>query len=147
MHIRQLAAALAIVAAATFFSAPAAEAAPTIRFTKVYYDSPGVDTGSNASLSAEWARVKNFGSRARMLTSWTIRDAQGHVYTFPAFKLRPGYTVTLHTGKGTNTATNLYWGQSAYVWNNTGDRAILKNRAGTRIDRCSWAGSGSYVRC
>lgn len=63
------------------------------------------------------------------------------------FHLKPGTSVTLHTGKGTNTATNLYWGRSSYVWNNTGDTATLKNAAGTTEDTCNWGSSGSYTNC
>jgi hypothetical protein len=76
----------------------------------------------------------NHGGKARRLTGWAIRDAAGHVYRFPRFRLRPGSSVRLHTGKGRNTRRNLYWGSSWYIWNNTGDKATLKNRPGTRID-------------
>lgn len=138
---------LFVAALATVTTAVPAQAAPTIRFVKVYFDSPGDDTGANSSLNAEWARIKNFGARARTLTGWTIRDPQGHVYRFPTFTLKAGATVTLHTGRGTNTAAHVYWRQDGYVWNNTGDKAILKNRAGTRIDVCTWTGTGSYVVC
>jgi hypothetical protein len=54
--------------------------------------------------------------------------------------------VKIHTGRGTNTQTNRYWGRRAYVWN-TGDRATLKNRAGTVIDRCSYSGGDTSVIC
>ncbi|MFE9691992.1 hypothetical protein [Micromonospora sp. NPDC005806] len=35
----------------------------------------------------------------------------------------------------------------AYIWNNTGDTAYLRNSAGTSIDTCSWGSSGSYTYC
>jgi hypothetical protein len=149
-HVKTLvriASTLAMAAGATLTVAPTAQAAPVVRFTKIYFDSPGSDTGSNYSLNAEWARVKNFSSKARILTGWTIRDPQGHVYKFPTFTLRAGYSVTLHTGNGTNTATNLYWHEDNYVWNNSGDKAILRNRVGTLIDTCSFTGAGSYKIC
>jgi hypothetical protein len=69
-----------------------------MRFGWVQYDSPGSDDGSNASLNAEWVRIKNHGSTARILTGWTVHDLQGHVYTFPSFGLGPGHTVRIHTG-------------------------------------------------
>ncbi len=121
-----------------------ASAAGPLRFSRVQYDSPGSDGGSNASLNAEWARVTNYGAKARVMTGYTIRDPTGHVYRFPTFRLRSGASVTLHTGSGSNTARDLYWRQGSYVWNNTGDRAILRNRGGTQLDVCSWGdGSGS----
>jgi len=38
--------------------------------------------------------------------------------------------VTIHTGKGSNTQTDRYWGHSWYVRNNTGDRATVKDTHG-----------------
>jgi hypothetical protein len=40
-----------------------------------------------------------------------------------------------------------YWGRAAYVWNNTGDTAYVRNPSGTLIDSCSWGSSGSYTYC
>ena len=76
--------------------APSAPAA--IRITKIYFDSPGADTGSNFSLNAEWIRLRNTSARSRLLTGWKIRDAQGHVYTFGTYRLGAGLAVTVHTG-------------------------------------------------
>jgi hypothetical protein len=62
--------------------------------------------------------------------------------------LRPGATVKIHTGKGTNTAYHRYWGRGWYVWNNTGDKATLRNKAGTVKDTCAWTSRGSgYKYC
>jgi hypothetical protein len=49
-----------------------------------------------------------------------------------------GGKVTLHTGRGENTKTSLYWGSGNYVWNNTGDTATLKTSAGKTHDTCTW---------
>jgi hypothetical protein len=70
------------------------------------------------------------------------------VYTFGTFSLPAGKSVTLHTGKGSNTSTNLYWGSGNYIWNNTGDTAYLR-KAGTssNTDTCSWKSVSSYVTC
>ena len=140
MHGNRIIVGAAVLAALSLAVASPAEAAnPTLHFSQAYFDSPGSDTGSNTSLNAEWVRVKNSSSTATYtLTSWTIRDASAHVYKFPTFHLKPGASVTLHTGKGTNTGSNLYWGRSGYIWNNTGDTATLKNSSGTTKDTCSW---------
>lgn len=142
-----LAAAISAASLVTVAVQAPAEAAPAVRFTKAYVNSPGSDTRSNASLNAEWVRVKNFGTSRRTLTGWTIRDDSGKVYKFPSFSLGAGATVTLHTGSGTNTRTDLYWRQDNYVWNNSGDRARLRNASGTAIDSCSWGSVASYVVC
>jgi hypothetical protein len=109
-----------------------------IRIRAIYFNSPGVDTGTNTSLNAEWVRLKNITSTRKTLTGWTLRDASSHVYHFPTFGLAAGSTVRVHTGSGSNTASNLYWRSSFYIWNNTGDTAILKNASATTVDRCSY---------
>ena len=46
------------------------------------------------------------------------------------------------------TAAHRYWGASSYVWNNTGDKATLKNNAGAKVDTCTWGSSGpGYTSC
>jgi hypothetical protein len=132
--------------------APTAAAGPdervgATRIARVSYDSPGDDTGSNASLNAEWVAIKNTGNRARQLRRWTLRDTAGHVFHFPRFTLRPGRTVKVHTGDGGRTRRHLYWGQEWYVWNNDGDRATLRNRNGRLIDRCSWDDGSGVKAC
>lgn len=126
---------------------PADAAAGSVHFSMVYYNSPGSDRGGNTSLNAEWVRVKNTTSKTTTLTGWTIRDRSTHVYRFPTFTLKPGRSVTLHTGKGRNTSTDLYWNQSWYVWNNDGDKATLKNASGATKDTCSWSGGGASKTC
>jgi hypothetical protein len=137
---------IGLVCAATLFSlAPAATGA--IRIDRIYFDSPGADTGSNNSLNNEWIRLKNTGNSARSLTNWTVRDSSGHVYRFGTYRLRADRTVTIHTGNGSNTSRHRYWRQDNYVWNNDGDRARLKKPNGTTVDSCSYSGAGSSVTC
>jgi hypothetical protein len=70
-----------------------------------------------------------------------------HVFKFATFKLKPGEVVKVHTGKGLNSSTDLYWRSSSYIWNNDGDTATLKKKSGTVADKCSYTGAGSYVLC
>src|SRR5258708_1363861 len=106
--IRRLALIALLGIAGTAFTATAAQAA--IKFTYIQYNSPGTDTGSNTSLNAEYVTVKNTGTARHVLTGWTVRDASGHVYKFGSYSLCAGCSVKLHTGHGTNTRTNRYWG-------------------------------------
>jgi hypothetical protein len=123
-------------------------ASAAIRITKIYYNPPGADTGSNSSLNAEWISIRNTGTRARQLLGWKILDADGHRFRIGDFRLPAQTTFKLRTGSGLGSYPSvLYWGMSNYVWNNNGDTARLKNRAGTVVDRCHYAGGGSYVRC
>lgn len=106
--------------------------------TAIYFDSPGSDRGGNTSLNAEWVQIKNVTRSTKTLTHWTIRDASRHTYTFPTFTLRAGATVKVHTGSGTKSSSNLYWGQRWYIWNNTGDTAYLRNASGKTVDTCAY---------
>lgn len=55
--------------------------------------------------------------------------------------LGTGRRVYIHAGKGTNGYPDYqhrYWDRAAYVWNNSGDTAYVRNPSGTLIDSCSW---------
>ena len=60
-----------------------------------------------------------------------------HVYRFRTFSLRPGKLVRVHTGKGRNTSTDLYWGLTFYVWGDDSDTATLV-KSGTTVSACGW---------
>jgi len=129
--------------------APAADAnASLIQFGRIQYDSPGTDVHTNASVNGEYFVVKNLGSTARSLKSFTVRDAQNHVYTFSDFTLGAGKAVKIHTGKGSNTVTDRYWGLTWMVWNNLADTARLRTPGGSQIDACGWTSTGpGYKIC
>ena len=101
-----------------------AQAVTRMHIYKIQYNSPGPDNGSNSSLNAEWVQLHNRSGSRISLSGWTLRDncGCGHVYTFHNYTIRAHGYVKIHTGRGTNTQTDRYWGRSWYVWNNTGDR-------------------------
>ncbi|MGK5679088.1 lamin tail domain-containing protein [Actinoplanes sp. URMC 104] len=117
-----------------------------IQFTKIQYDSPGTDSGSNGSLNTEWVKLTNKTKAAINLNGWTVRDAQNIIYKFPSLSLPASGSVFIQTGKGTNTATHRFWGRAGktgYVWNNTGDTAYLRTAANKTIDSCKWTSQGA----
>lgn len=69
--------------------------------------------------------LKNLGSVPVNLKGWIITDEAGHTYHFPALVLQPGQEVILHTGVGTDTSHDLYWGSKRAIWNNDHDTAYL----------------------
>lgn len=147
MRSRRFAAVAACASAVALVPALPAEAASSIQIHRVYYDSPGKDTGTNTSLNAEWVQIKNKSKSTRSLTGWKLRDKAGHTYTFGSFKLGGGKTVTVHTGKGRNGTAHRYWGSRWYIWNNAGDTAYLRNSSGKTMDTCAWGSSGSSKYC
>jgi hypothetical protein len=106
---------------------------------EIYYNSPGPDHGSNASLDSEWVDLRNSSVSPVTLSNWTLRDTAGHVYTFGAYRLGPHADVRIHTGRGASTQVNLYWKHSWYIWNNNGDKATLENAARTVMSACSYS--------
>ncbi|MEV7965586.1 lamin tail domain-containing protein [Sphaerisporangium sp. NPDC088356] len=146
MRTRSLLMGAALAAGVVVVSQPAHAAGPAIQITKIYYDSPGSpDFGANSSLNGEYVRINNMTRKAVSLKGWTLRDKTNradHVYTFGAFTLGAGKTVTVRTGKGRNTTTTLYWGRSggtlAYIWNQVKDTAYVRNASGKLVDSCSY---------
>src|SRR6266545_1831471 len=131
------------VLAAALVAAPqlaqTAQAACGVSIYRIYYNSPGTDTGTNTSLNGEWIQLKNSCSTGESLSHWTINDAAGHKYTFATYTLGAGSKVKVHTGHGTNTSTDRYWGSGAYIWNNTGsETAKVRISSGTIMDSCSY---------
>ncbi|MPZ62927.1 MAG: lamin tail domain-containing protein [Propionibacteriales bacterium] len=132
-----------VTAAAVGTSAP-----PPIVIKAVRYDPPGSDTpATNAKLNAEWVKIKNRSNTTRMLTNWRLRDRQGHVYRFPTTRLGAGRWLKVHTGRGSNAPRHRYWRRDWYVWNNDGDRAVLKRANGSFVDACRWGDGDGKKEC
>ncbi|BEL11483.1 hypothetical protein Q0Z83_096740 [Actinoplanes sichuanensis] len=121
----------------------------SIQFTRIQYNSPGVDSRTNKSINGEYAQLTNKSSKAVNLKGWTVRDAAGNLYRFTSsYTLAAGKSVIVRTGKGTNTTATRYWGKSYHVWNNGGDTATLRTDAGKTIDSCRWTTAGKgYTTC
>jgi len=138
-RIRTLVGLTALIATLSATSAYATT--PPVHFTRVNFDS-GSSLLSNYYLNKEYVVIKNSSTRSRSLYQWRLVDKRtattSVVYHFPSFTLKPGAIVRVHTGKGTRTSTDLYWGLSHYVWDNKGDTTYLYRSSGTLDDTCSW---------
>jgi len=112
-------------------SAPSGAGGLTI--SDVHFDAEGPDA-DNAN--DEWVQITNDGPEAVELDSWRLRDeSASNRYDFPSgFELAPGATVTVRTGCGEDSATDLHWCASgAAVWNNDGDTAFLLDPSGNIV--------------
>ena len=104
-----------------------------VYISRVQFDAPGDD---RENLNGEWVMVGNRGEEAVLITGWTLSDKTGSgTYTFPAVLLLPLSSVTVFSGSGSMNDTALYMGRSSPLWGNSGDRAILRDGAGTIIDQ------------
>jgi competence protein ComEC len=90
---------------------------------------------SKQTNNQEYVQVKNTGTTALSMKGWKIKNkTKKHTYSFPStYTLKSKATVTIYTGRGTNSATKLYWGSGAFIWNNDGDTAYLYNAQGTLV--------------
>ncbi|ELZ98948.1 endonuclease [Haloferax mucosum ATCC BAA-1512] len=94
-------------------------------------DAPGND---NNNLNEETVTLENGGDSAIDLSGWTISDAAGSTYTFAdGTELASGATITLHTGSGSDTATDVYWERAGAVWNNGGDTVTVRDATGSEV--------------
>ena len=63
------------------------------------------------------------------MTRFSLRNKRGDAFAFPAgFQMEVGRSVRVYTGPGVNTATELYWGLGAGVWDNVSDCARVSRR-------------------
>jgi hypothetical protein len=132
--MKPLATVLAVTALAL---ATAGTAQAGIQLSKIL-PYPGVVAGdANAQVNAEYVVVKNTASRAKNVRGWFMREKKlKRTFTFPGFTLCGGCSVKIHSGHGTNTATDLYWGRSAGAWVDSGDTAILHRASGLVQGSC-----------
>jgi endonuclease YncB( thermonuclease family) len=80
-------------------------------------DPVGKDTDD---VNGEFIKIRNQGSAPVALAHWWVRDSMLRRFTFPAGTvLAPGRTVTVHVGRGTDTAEAFYWGFGAPVFENS----------------------------
>ncbi|UPM45287.1 lamin tail domain-containing protein [Halocatena salina] len=103
----------------------------TLSITEINADAAGDD---RENLNDEYVTFEHMGDQPLDLSGWTVADDAGATYTFPdGTMLDPGDELTLHTGRGSDSATDLYWGSTQPVWNNAGDTVIVRDTTGTTV--------------
>ena len=83
------------------------------------------------SLANEQVTLTNLSGQVNM-AGWTMTDGEGNQFTFPSLSLLSKGEVTVHTGRGANTPTDLYWGQTESRWA-SGKVAYLRDPSGKLI--------------
>jgi len=115
--------------------------AADVRLVRIVYNPDGDD------VAGERVEIRNVGGSAAALSGWTLEDAASYRYTFPAFTLAAGATVTVWVKAGTDTGSELFSGRGSAVWNNEGDTAVVRDGFATVVDTCSYAGGGVEATC
>jgi parallel beta-helix repeat protein len=140
-----MAAAIAVPAGAGLVAATPAttDAATTcIYISGAKFNAAGSDANN---INGEYVKIRNKCSSMINIAGWKIKDKAGHTYRFSTLRMGAG-TVYLHTGKGTNRPGHRYWGRTAPVWNNSGEKAYLYRADGSKAStwpRSSSSGSSS----
>lgn len=101
-------------------------------------DPPGDDT---LDANAEYVVIANRSGDDVDLTGWGVKDeTASHRFAIPAgFTLDAGASVTIHTGCGSPSATDLYWcNEGSAIWNNEGDTAFLLDPDGNIVDTLAY---------
>jgi competence protein ComEC len=104
-----------------------------VAITGVHADAAGDD---RRNLNGEYALVRNTGRTAIDLAGWRLDAGDGSQrFTLPGYRLRPGATVRVHTGRGTTRAGHLFLGSSRPVWSNDGDTGTLVDPHNVTVSR------------
>ncbi len=88
-----------------------------IEIEKFNYDAEGNDRNN---LNDEYITFKNVCNNNLEIKNWKIIDEANHYFTMD-INLKTSEKITLHTGKGINNKTDIYWNSNIPVWNNDGD--------------------------
>ena len=109
-----------------------------LRITALHYDGPGSD---RVDPNGEWVELTNEGDEPLNLRGYTLKNAGLLLYTFGDITLPPGGTLRLYSGRGKDSATELYWGLAGEeAWHNTGDGAYLRTPDGLFVDCYVYSG-------
>lgn len=100
---------------------------------EVNYDPEGKDY---LNLNEEWVEVENKWNHPVDLTGWYLFnwELESDVkYVFKNYTLGPGEVVRVHSGKGNDTQSDLYWNWNEDIWDRI-DMAYLYNESSILID-------------
>ncbi|MCD0448955.1 lamin tail domain-containing protein [Actinocorallia sp. API 0066] len=115
---------------------PGAE--PSVRIERVHH-SPRGSGGT-------WVELRNHAKTARDLRGWRLQAGGGSAYEFGPLRLRPGESVRVHTGSGSDSRTDVYWGRGSPVLPEGGATVTLRTPRAA-VDACRYPGGGTTASC
>lgn len=118
----------AAAAGAGLWGTACGEAAAVVEVGDVQPDPRGRD---EEHLNDEWIEITNAGREAVDLTGWTVADeTASNRFELAGRSVAPGATLRIHTGSGTDTATDAYLDQREPVWSNSGETVLVADPDG-----------------
>ncbi len=107
----------------------------------IHYDAAGND---NNNLNDEYVVFRVLVSGT--LLGYSVEDESGKHYDFPDIIFQKDQKLTLHSGSGASTQSDLYWGMSGRaVWNNDGDTVKVLDPEGHVVVSESYSGTSATV--
>jgi micrococcal nuclease len=108
----------------------AASTSSPLKIADVRYNPPGDDT---LDLDEEYVVFQVLATGS--LRGYAVEDESGHHFDFSDRTYQKGQTITLHSGRGTDTQSDLYWGATgAAIWNNDGDMVKILDSSGHVVE-------------
>jgi len=95
----------------------------------IFYD------GGGSQEPDEYVEIQNVDANNVQLGGWTLRDNANHVFVFPNFVMMPGQVCRIYTNQYHPEWCGFSYNNSAAIWNNSGDCAVLQNGSGIEIDK------------
>jgi eukaryotic-like serine/threonine-protein kinase len=90
----------------------------------------------SSGTTPEYVLLQNQGTAPQDMSGWYLESTVGlQIFNFPiGFELAPGVSVRIesYTGAKNDPPQTLLWSTDA-IWNNAGDKAILRDKAGKTI--------------
>jgi len=109
------------------------EAEPTELAVSEFH--PAGDGPDAGNLNEEYVAFRNEGEGELDLSGWTLENAEGWAFHFENTTLAAGETLTVHTGEGEWTDSELYWGLSEPVWASDDTVTVTDDSGNTVIER------------
>ncbi|GAB2853741.1 hypothetical protein GCM10022221_61580 [Actinocorallia aurea] len=109
---------------------PSRSSGPPVRIERVRQASSGA--------GGQWVELKNHTESSRDLRGWRLRAGNGAAYEFGPYRLEPGQSVRVHTGKGRDSGSDLYWGGRVPALPGGGATVTLRTPDAS-VDTCRYA--------
>jgi len=79
------------------------------------------------------------------LKGWILTDRHGNIFFFPDMELEG--RITVYSGEGENTSTELYWNSPKFVWDLSGDVCYLYDEERKEADVYSYGMHETCGKC